>query len=178
MKTPEQIETLLKAKIAYKWRVQSSKAHGCMCVAYIDARDAMELLDNAVGADGWQDEYYSVGGQMFCKLGINFSGEWIWKSDAGSESNIEKEKGLASDCFKRAGVKHGIGRFLYNLNMVWLPTWKTKNWKGETVYKPMHDTRKGVCPPQFLTKGDDGKLTLILNEFKLTEYIREVLKKD
>ena len=177
-KKTEDIETLLKTTIPYKWRVQSSRASGCMCVAYIDARDVMELLDNAVGVNGWQDEYYSVGAQTYCKLGIKLDNEWIWKSDAGSESNIEKEKGLASDCFKRAAVKHGIGRFLYSLDMVWLPTWKTTDYAGKTVYKPMHDTNKGVCPDYFRKKDGNGKATLLLNEFKLTEYIREILKKD
>lgn len=174
----QEIETVLKAKIPYKWRVQSSRASGCTCVAYIDARDVMELLDNAVGAASWQDEYYSVGGQMFCKLGIKFGDNWIWKSDAGSESNIEKEKGLASDCFKRAAVKHGVGRFLYSLDMVWLPTWKTTDFKGRETFKPLHDPNRGQCPPKYLKKGKDGKLSLVINEFKMTEYIRDVLKKD
>lgn len=172
------IELLLKTTIPYKWRVQSSKANGCMCVAYIDARDVMELLDNAVGIAGWQDEYYSVGGQAFCKIGINFNGVWVWKSDAGTESNIEKEKGLASDCFKRAAVKHGIGRFLYSLGMVWMPTWKTSGYGGKVEFKPMHDQRHGTCPEKYLLPGSDGKPSLLLNTYKLTEYIREVMKKD
>jgi len=178
--TMTKIEQGLKQRIKYKWRVQSSKAHGCFCVAYIDARDVMDVLDSVVGVQNWQDEYYSVGGQTYCKLGIKFadSPDWVWKSDAGSESNIEKEKGLASDCFKRAAVKHGIGRFLYSMDMIWLPTWKTTNYKNETAYKPMHDQRNGVCPPKYLKKGPDGKASLAINEFKLTEYIREVLKKD
>jgi hypothetical protein len=173
-----QIEAELKAVIPYMWRVQSSRASGCTCVAYIDARDVMDVLDKAVGVGNWQDEYYAVGGVTFCKLGVKFDDEWVWKSDAGSVSDIEKDKGLASDCFKRAAVKHGIGRFLYSLDMVWLQTWKTVDYKGKEVFKPMHDVRNGQCPPKYLAKSADGKPSLLLNEYKLTEYIREVLKKD
>ena len=173
----QEIETMLKAQISYKWRVQSSKASGCMCVAYIDARQVMELLDNAVGVGNWQDEYYTVGGVTFCKLGVKYSDEWIWKSDAGSESKIEKEKGLASDAFKRAAVKHGVGRFLYEKDMVWIRTWKSTDYKGATVYLPMHDAERGECSDYLRTK-KDGKVTLLINQYKITEYIREVLGKD
>jgi hypothetical protein len=176
-KTVEQIEVDLKVEIPYKWRVQSSRASGCMCVAYIDARQVMELLDNAVGCGNWQDEYYSVGGSTYCKLGIKIGGEWIWKSDAGSASKIEAEKGLASDAFKRAAVKHGVGRFLYEKDMVWIRTWKSKNWKGEDEYLPMHEDSRGQCP-DYLKLKKDGKVSLLINTFKITEYIRSVLNKD
>lgn len=33
---------------------------------------------------------------------------WIWKSDTGSESNIEKEKGLVSDIYKRVLSRWGV----------------------------------------------------------------------
>src|ERR1700710_2501614 len=42
---------------------------------------------------------------------------WVWKWDTGSESKVEAEKGQASDSFKRAAVKWGIGRFLYDLEI-------------------------------------------------------------
>ena len=174
----ESIESTLKAQIPYKWRVQSSRASGCICVAYIDARDAMELLDNAVGAGGWQDEYYSVGAQTYCKVGVKYEDGWVWKSDSGTQSNIEKEKGLASDAFKRACVKHGVGRFLYAMDVIWLPTWKTQGFNGKDEFKPYHDSRNGECPEKYRKKDSTGKYSLMLNEFKLTEYIREVLKKD
>jgi hypothetical protein len=40
--------------------------------------------------------------------------QWISKEDTGTESNTEKEKGLASDSFKRACFNWGIGRELYS----------------------------------------------------------------
>lgn len=110
----------LKQEIPYQWRVQSFSKFKpeASCVAYIDARDVMELLDEVCGPENWQSDYKSVDGQMFAGIGIRGEVEreiWIWKWDTGSESNIEKEKGQASDSFKRAAVKWGIGRFLYEL---------------------------------------------------------------
>lgn len=82
---------------------------------YQDARCAMNVLDDAVGQFNWQKDYYEARGQLFCKIGIKDSNtsEWVWKSDTGTESNIEADKGLASDAFKRAAVAWGIGRELY-----------------------------------------------------------------
>ena len=108
---------LLKEPIPFRWRIQSfsqKKAQG-QCVPYIDARDAQNVLDNVCGAENWQDIYYEAGGLLFCKVGIRVHDEWVWKSDTGKESYIEKEKGHASDAFKRACVKWGIFRFGYEL---------------------------------------------------------------
>jgi hypothetical protein len=44
--------------------------------------------------------------------------DWVWKSDCGTESQVEKQKGEASDAFKRAAVMWGIGRFLYSLGII------------------------------------------------------------
>ena len=118
----------LQKVIPAQWRVQSyskNKASG-QCVAYIDARDVMKLLDEVVGAENWQDDYKYVGEMLVAGIGINvlFSSEeprtlsrgeqWVWKWDTGSESNMEAEKGHISDAFKRAAVKWGVGRFLYD----------------------------------------------------------------
>lgn len=82
---------------------------------YQNARCAQNILDESVGCLNWQKEYYPVNGLTFCKIGIKDSetNNWVWKSDTGSESNIEADKGLASDAFKRAAVSWGIGRELY-----------------------------------------------------------------
>lgn len=81
---------------------------------YKNARVDMTILDETVGAERWQREHYECKGNLFCKVGIycNDLG-WIWKSDCGAESNTEKEKGEASDSFKRACTNWGIGRELY-----------------------------------------------------------------
>jgi hypothetical protein len=132
----------LTKEIPFKWRVQSTNQYKATFVAYIDARDVMDLLDEVVGPENWKDEYAVVGGALYCKISIKIDGEWVGKTDTGSESNVEAKKGEASDAFKRAAVKWGIGRFLYSLGV---KTAKTKEWKnkwipitenGDMMFKP------------------------------------------
>ncbi len=113
-----ELKDLLK-EMPYKWRVQSFSKFKptAQCVAYIDARDVMVRLDSVCGADNWQSDYKEADGKLFAGIGIFCGSNWVWKWDAGTESNIEKEKGQSSDAFKRAGVKWGIGRFLYALKI-------------------------------------------------------------
>lgn len=86
----------------------------CTLLLYKDARVDMDILDETVGSLGWQREHYECKGNLFCRVGIYcVDNGWVWKSDCGTESNTEKEKGEASDSFKRACVNWGIGRELY-----------------------------------------------------------------
>lgn len=96
-------------------RVQSVKPKGCILLLYKNARCDMNILDETVGSEHWQRKHYECKGNLFCEIGIydESTGQWIWKGDCGSESNTEKEKGEASDSFKRAGFNWGIGRELY-----------------------------------------------------------------
>jgi hypothetical protein len=120
----------LSKKIPYQWRVQSFSKNKpvCSCVAYIDARDVMAVLDEVVGAENWQDDYKVIHNQMFAGIGIKVNNEWVWKWDTGTESQTEKEKGIVSDSFKRAAVKWGVGRFLYDLEIKYV---KTNGIKGD-----------------------------------------------
>lgn len=123
-KSIEQIMQELAEPMPYKWRVQSFSKNKpqATCVAYVDSRDVQNRLDQVLGADCWQSDYKQVKNNMFAGIGVRFTyedgtSEWIWKWDCGTESNTEKEKGEASDSFKRAAVKFGVGRFLYDLEM-------------------------------------------------------------
>lgn len=96
------------------FRIQSISEKGFATIlAYKDARVDMNTLDNVCGAF-WQTKYELIDGQLFCSIGIKFGDEWVWRQDVGIESNTEKEKGRASDAFKRAGFRWGIGRELYD----------------------------------------------------------------
>lgn len=119
----ENIKKLTKV-IPCQWRVQSysSNKPSAQCVAYIDARDVMDLLDESVGAGNWQDDYKLIDNKLLAGIAIKVDGQWVWKWDTGTESNMEAEKGQMSDAFKRAGVKWGVGRFLYSKGIVYLPT--------------------------------------------------------
>ena len=104
----------LKSEMPHKWKVQIANERSCTCVAYVDSRQVQDRLDEVVGPENWSDEYQQIDGQLFCRIGINTSNGWVYKTDCGTESMTEKEKGQVSDAFKRAAVKWGVGRFLYS----------------------------------------------------------------
>lgn len=95
---------------------------GYTLLLYQDARVGMKILDKVVGQFNWQRKHYELKGNIYCSLGIKNpkTGEWIWKDDAGAETEVEREKGEASDSFKRACVLWGIGRCLYNSPFIWV----------------------------------------------------------
>lgn len=106
------------------WRVGSTsgdKSKG-LALAYIDARTVMDRLDTICGPESWQDNYTpGVGGSIICNLGIRFpAGDWIWKADGAGATDFEGDKGALSDAFKRAAVRFGIGRYLYDLKAPWV----------------------------------------------------------
>lgn len=109
-------------------RVQSVKENGLVLLLYKDARVDMNILDETVSPSNWQNKFYENKGILFCSLGINTNFDkpdlpdrWVWKDDAGVESNTEAEKGNASDARKRAGFAWGIGRELYTAPFIWIP---------------------------------------------------------
>lgn len=104
-----------------------------LALAYIDARDVMVRLDDACGPANWQDEYQETArGRVLCTLRIKIGKDWISKSDGSGESDIEAEKGGISGAFKRAAVKWGIGRYLYEIEAPWAECTVTSS-SGGTV---------------------------------------------
>lgn len=107
-------------------RVQStkktSKGVGCILLLYKDARVDMRILDEEYGTNGWQRTHEVINGNLFCNIDIWDKDKecWVRKQDVGVESNTEKEKGQASDSFKRAGFNIGIGRELYSSPFIWI----------------------------------------------------------
>lgn len=97
-------------------------AVGTTILLYKDARVDMNILDETVGSMNWQREHSVVNGNLYCTISIwdEVKEQWISKSDVGTESNTEKEKGQASDSFKRAGFNWGIGRELYSAPFVYI----------------------------------------------------------
>ena len=109
-----------------KWRVGSTNAakDRGLALAYIDARNVMDRLDEVVGPYGWQNKITILedDNRVLCSIGIKFTAdnEWIWKTDGAGATDIEGEKGGISDAFKRAAVHWGIGRYLYALDSPWV----------------------------------------------------------
>ena len=108
---------------------------GVSLLMYKDARVDMRLLDEVVGAENWQRKHELIDGQLFCTVSIrNEKGEWVGKQDVGTESNTEKEKGRASDAFKRACFNWGVGRELYSCPFVWVNLAQNE-WKSNAYGK-------------------------------------------
>lgn len=123
-------------------RVGSVTQKGATFLLYKDARCDMNMLDETVGVENWQREHSCIDGTIYCRVGINVNFRnpdaapvWVWKQDAGSESNMEAEKGASSSSFKRACVNWGLGRELYSSPFIFIPLetvqrgnkWELKN---------------------------------------------------
>ncbi len=91
---------------------QINKA-GVSLLLYKDARCDQNILDETVGPYNWQRHHSRDNANCILAIRNEHTGEWIEKEDTGVESYTEKEKGLASDSFKRAAFNWGIGRELY-----------------------------------------------------------------
>lgn len=124
-------------------RVNTVTENGCSLLLYKDARCDMKILDETVKPSNWQRSHVLINGNLFCNVSIydEDKKEWITKQDVGTESYTEKEKGQASDSFKRACFNWGIGRELYTSPSIWIPKdnvnlkEKTTNGKkGYTTY--------------------------------------------
>lgn len=105
-------------------RVNMVKKNGCALLLYKDARCDMNILDETVGAMNWQRSHLRDNANCVVSIFDESRGIWVYKEDTGTESNTEKEKGLASDSFKRACFNWGIGRELYTAPFIWIPNGK------------------------------------------------------
>lgn len=119
-------------------RVATISEKGCTLLLYKDARADMIILDETVGPENWQRSHELINGNLFCNVSIKCGDEWVTKQDVGVESFTEKEKGQASDSFKRACFNWGLGRELYTAPFIWIGSDKvaiSKNEKGKpTTY--------------------------------------------
>lgn len=105
-------------------RVSTINSKGCSLLLYKDARCDMNILDETLGITGWKRSHQLINGNLFCTVEIydDEKEEWIAKQDVGTESYTEKEKGQASDSFKRACFNLGIGRELYTAPFIRIPS--------------------------------------------------------
>ena len=114
-------------------RVGQVSQKGCTLLLYKTSRTDAEILDSVVGMGNWQKRFYTLQGVgigerersiVVCEVGIydDDKHEWVWKSDSGTESEVEQDKGICSDAFKRAagGSCWGIGRELYYTGFIFV----------------------------------------------------------
>ena len=107
-------------------RVAQVKANGVSLLLYKDARVDQDILDETVGPMNWQRKHTRDNANCIVEIWCDEKKQWIAKEDTGTESFTEKEKGLASDSFKRACFNWGIGRELYTAPFIWVSSDKTK----------------------------------------------------
>ena len=130
---------------------QQGNVEGFQLLLYKDARVDANILDETVGAFNWQKRFYQVKNTMICSLGINVNYDdpskepyWVWKDDAGDESETEAIKGEASDAFKRAAFAFGgLGRSLYTAPFIWVKTDNDNNYKKSHYSVKEIDYRDG-----------------------------------
>lgn len=103
-------------------RVATINEKGLSLLLYKDARVDQNILDETFGIFGWQRDHQLIGDRLYCTVSVKDpdTEEWIHKQDVGVESYTEKEKGQASDAFKRACFNLGIGRELYTAPFIWI----------------------------------------------------------
>lgn len=99
-------------------RVNQIGQYSTQLLLYKDARCDMNILDATVGAENWQRSHLRDNANCIVSIWDDEKKQWVSKEDTGTESNTEKEKGLASDSFKRACVNWGIGRELYTAGRI------------------------------------------------------------
>lgn len=134
-------------------RVSTCSEKGVSLLLYKDARADMNILDETVGPFNWKREHARDNANCIVSIWDEKKQQWVSKEDTGTESFTEKEKGLASDSFKRACFNWGIGRELYTAPFIWVNADKCKivNKNGKfttfekfTVEKIAYDDKRNI----------------------------------
>lgn len=121
-------------------RVSVINEKGLSLLLFKDARVDQKILDEMFTPFGWRRTHQSIEGNLYCTVEIwdKEKQQWIAKQDVGTLNKnacAEKEKGQASDSFKRACFNWGIGRELYSAPFIWISSDKvTIKGKGRDSY--------------------------------------------
>lgn len=159
---PEEIE----------WRVGATnkeKTKG-LALAFVTNRAIQNRLDEVFGCFGWKNEYREWrGNAQLCGISVKYDGEWITKWDGASDTDFEPTKGGLSDAMKRAAYQWGIGRYLYNLEPVWVPikqVGKSYVIDGPPPNLPDWALPEGYTPPKPVAKPPAKKTTITKTQAK------------
>jgi len=126
-------------------RVSTCSEKGFSLLLYKDARCDQNILDETVGAMNWQRHHSRENANCTVSIWDHEKQQWVEKEDTGTESFTEKEKGLASDSFKRACFNWGIGRELYTAPFIWIEGHTTKNDRGKYVPEKSYDRKLRIA---------------------------------
>ena len=168
---------LLKAD-EIECRIAMINEKGLSLLLYKDARVDQKILDETFGIFGWKRSHQCIDGNLYCTVEIRDkeTGEWIAKQDVGTMSCSEKEKGQASDSFKRACFNWGIGRELYTAPFIWIPAGK-----AEILYKEdQNKARRFYCNDHFsvssIQYNDDREISALVVVNDRGQAVQEAVK--
>jgi hypothetical protein len=118
-------------------RIATINEKGLSLLLFKDARVDQKLLDETFTPFGWKRSHQVIDGNLYCTVEVwdKEKEQWIGKQDVGTMSYTEKEKGQASDSFKRACFNWGIGRELYTAPFIWIPAERVNIQKKEREQK-------------------------------------------
>lgn len=153
-------------------RIGTINKRGVTMLLYKNARVDMAVLDEEFGQNNWQRDHKEIKGNLYCGIGIwdDDKCSWVWKWDCGTESNTEKEKGEASDAFKRAGFCWNIGRELYTAPRIFLEA-NVKPKQGSKGYELDNPFEfYGTYVSHIKTEDINGKLTITELELTMDVY--------
>lgn len=142
-------------------RIATVSEKGVSLLLYKDARVDQNILDETVGQMNWQRSHSRDNANCTVSLWDEEKKQWVSKEDTGTESYTEKEKGLASDSFKRACFNWGIGRELYTAPFIWVSSEKCKivsTGRNDSRGKPVY-----TCSDRFTVSkiGYDDKKNIV-----------------
>lgn len=141
----KEIRLLLADEI--ECRVATINENGLSLLLFKDARVDQKILDETFTPFGWRRSHQTIDGNLYCTVEIwdEDKEQWVGKQDVGTMSYSEKEKGQASDSFKRACFNWGIGRELYTAPFIWIPAAKvTIQKKGDKFVASDHFSVKEI----------------------------------
>lgn len=141
-------------------RIAQVKGNGLSLLLYKDARCDMNILDETVGEMNWQRSHSRDNANCTVSIWDESKKQWISKEDTGTESFTEKEKGLASDSFKRACFNWGIGRELYTAPYIWVSN-------GNCTIKEKADKRGYTCYDSFYVSNIAYDANRVINALQI-----------
>lgn len=104
---------------------QSAGNNSAIALAYVDARQIMDRLDEVLGVGGWSSHHREVATGVVCKITASICGRTVEHEDIGSLSaqkdTGDQWKAAYSDSLKRCAVRLGPARYLYSLPVQWAP---------------------------------------------------------
>ena len=146
---------------------QTVKENGFSLLLYKNARVDMDVLDETVGPMNWQRKHSRENANCIVSIYDEDKKIWVEKEDTGTESFTEKEKGLASDSFKRACFNWGIGRELYTSPFIWISDSKyiKKNKEGKLALTDKFSVKEITVVDKVITELEiiDSKGTVVFS---------------